>query len=81
MIATLFAAISLLFALMAGWVLVQRAAERVAEQHPECGPLRLVGGGCGGHGHAQEAAPPLIADGCASCDNTSCKPATLMTAD
>jgi hypothetical protein len=38
----------LLMALMPGWIEVQRAARRVAAQHPETGPLRLVGAGCGG---------------------------------
>ena len=65
-----FAAMSALLLLMTGWVLVQRAARRSAEQHPEFGPFRLVGGGCGGRGHGREEA-------CASCEETSCKPATL----
>ncbi len=34
--------------LMAGWVLVQAAARRVAARHPEAGPYREAGGGCGG---------------------------------
>ncbi len=48
---------ALLMGLMVGWIHVQRAARRVAEQHPEAGPLRLIGGGCGGHGHGSEARP------------------------
>ena len=57
MFTSLIATVGLLMALMAAWIEVQRAARRVAEQHPEAGPLRLVGGGCGGHGHGDEAAP------------------------
>jgi hypothetical protein len=63
------AAMSLLLLLMAGWILVQRAARRVAEQHPECGPFRLVGGGCGGHGHDEA---------CDSCADASCKSVPLI---
>jgi hypothetical protein len=58
MIITLFSTMLLLLALMSGWILVQRAARRVAEQHPEAGPLRLIGGGCGGQGHGHEAESP-----------------------
>jgi hypothetical protein len=89
MATTLLTTIGVLMALMAGWIEVQRAARRAAEQHPEAGPLRLIGGGCGGHGHGQEnsgneAAPvpkPLAktapAEGCATCVNTACKPGAL----
>ena len=91
MFTTLIATMGLLMALMAGWIEVQRAARRAAEQHPEAGPLRLIGGGCGGHGHGNEAASasPLklpavtsgsaapLAEGCAACDNTACKPGAL----
>lgn len=103
MVLNLIITIALLLALMTGWILVQRAARAVAEQHPEAGPLRLIGGGCGGHGHGHDAAPsplmtslapkpivskPVMAkaiakvsdQGCASCTNTACKPATLDTA-
>ena len=48
LVITLIATVGLLMALMAAWIEVQRAARRMAEQHPESGPLRLVGGGCGG---------------------------------
>jgi hypothetical protein len=48
---------TLLLALLLGWIEVQRAARRVAEAHPEAGPLRLIGGGCGGHGHGDSAKP------------------------
>ena len=84
MFTTVVVTIILLLALMTGWILVQRAARHVAEQHPEAGPLRLVGGGCGGHGHGEKAAPPAFAvvsaEGCAACTNTACKPATLDAA-
>ena len=85
MLVSLLATITILMALMVGWIEVQRMARRIAEEHPEAGPLRLVGGGCGGQGHgeppaakpAQPAAKPAPkppAEGCASCANTACKP-------
>lgn len=70
-LASTFAAMLTLFALMAGWIHVQRAAQRVADAHPEFGPLRIVGGGCGGHGHGAEPAPPPPA-ACEACENGSC---------
>jgi hypothetical protein len=54
MFTTLITTVALLVALMAAWIEVQRAARRVAAQHPESGPLRLVGGGCGGQGHGDD---------------------------
>ncbi len=42
---------AVLMALLFGWIKVQSAARRVALERPETGPFRLVGGGCGGHGH------------------------------
>jgi hypothetical protein len=67
MIITLISTIVLLMALMVGWIEVQRAARRVAEQHPEAGPLRLIGGGCGGHcggcGESCETADPSPSEG------------------
>jgi hypothetical protein len=86
MLFTLIVTILLLLALMMAWIEVQRMARHVAEQHPEAGPLRLVGGGCGGQGHGAEASgekaaaptPPHPApEGCATCANTACKPGTL----
>jgi hypothetical protein len=93
MLTTLLPTIGVLMALMAGWIEVQRAARRAAEQHPEAGPLRLIGGGCGGHGHGQEnsgdaasvpkplavtrASNAAPAQGCATCANTACKPGAL----
>jgi hypothetical protein len=65
MLITLAAAVALLFGLLAGWIAVQRAARKVAAAHPECGPLRLVGGGCGGHGSGPS--------GCGACANEDCK--------
>ena len=65
---------------------MQRLARRIAEEHPEAGPLRLVGGGCGGVNHgeppaARPAPKPLAArlaqpaaEGCEACSNTACKP-------
>lgn len=61
MFTTLITTVFLLMGLMAAWIEVQRAARRMAEQHPESGPLRLVGGGCGGHGHGQENSGDKVA--------------------
>jgi hypothetical protein len=33
--------------LLVGWVLVQQASRRFAKSHPEFGPAREEGGGCG----------------------------------
>ncbi len=33
---------------LGGWLLVQAAARRFAARHPEFGPAREEGGGCGG---------------------------------
>ncbi|MBB4198026.1 hypothetical protein GGD83_001819 [Rhodoblastus sphagnicola] len=83
MIVSLIAAFVLLLALMLGWIEVQRMARHVAAQHPEAGPLRLVGGGCGGQGHGSEAPAPAVSpkrpvaakpEGCEACTNTACKP-------
>jgi len=62
MIVSLIAAFILLLGLMMAWIEVQRMARHVAEQHPEAGPLRLVGGGCGGHGHAPSPLAPKSAE-------------------
>ena len=90
---TLLTTIGLLMALMAGWIEVQRAARRAAELHPEAGPLRLIGGGCGGHGHGEEnsgeaayvskpvEATAAPAEGCAACANTACKPGALAAGE
>jgi hypothetical protein len=67
-----FSAMLILLALMSGWIWVQRAAQRVAEAHPEFGPFRIVGGGCGGHGHGHAAEPPPPPAACEACDNGSC---------
>lgn len=55
MLLNLLITVMLLLGLMLGWIRVQAAARRVAEDHPEAGPLRLVGGGCGGQGHGDGA--------------------------
>ena len=39
-----------LVALIGGWVAVQALARRFAARHPETGPFREAGGGCGGCG-------------------------------
>jgi hypothetical protein len=69
MLISLISAMGLLFALMAGWIAVQRAAQRFAVAHPEFGPLRLVGAGCGGHGHGE---PAPLAEACETCEKGSC---------
>ena len=90
MLTSLLSTIVLLTLLMTGWIVVQRAARAVAAQHPEAGPLRLIGCGCGGQGHGDAAPPPVqparlvaprrsakaSAEGCAGCSNTDCKPAS-----
>jgi hypothetical protein len=43
------AAMLLVPALLLGWILVQEAARRFARSHPELGPFREEGGGCGGN--------------------------------
>jgi hypothetical protein len=48
MLFKLFITVSALLLLLAGWVAIQSAARRTAERHPECGPFREAGGGCGG---------------------------------
>jgi hypothetical protein len=88
MFVSLIAAILILLALMLAWIEVQRMARVVADQHPEAGPLRLVGGGCGGQGHGDKGhgdapaprkpVPAKTPEGCASCSNTSCKPAEIQ---
>jgi hypothetical protein len=40
-------AIVALPALLATWIIVQQAARRFAAAHPEFGPAREEGGGCG----------------------------------
>jgi hypothetical protein len=82
MLVQLIAAMVLPLALLLGWIHVQRMARRFAEQHPEFGPLRLVGGGCGGVGHAPSplAEKPVAKkkpEGCEACSNTACKPGAL----
>lgn len=37
-----------LLAMLGLWVAVQTLARRTAEAHPELGPYREAGGGCGG---------------------------------
>jgi hypothetical protein len=42
-------AIGLILGLMVGWIAVERLYRRFARRHPELGPFRKAGGGCGGH--------------------------------
>jgi hypothetical protein len=78
MLVQLIAATVLPLVLMLAWIQIQRMARAFAQAHPEAGPLRLVGGGCGGVGHAPSplADKPAVkkpAEGCAACSNTACK--------
>jgi hypothetical protein len=45
-------AVLIVFAALAGWIVVQHAARRYAARHPELGPAREEGEGCGGCGCA-----------------------------
>lgn len=38
----------IILGLMAGWIAVQHMARSFAARHPELGPAREEGGGCGG---------------------------------
>lgn len=44
-----FVAMLLVPGLLLGWILVQEVARRFARAHPELGPFREEGGGCGGN--------------------------------
>jgi len=48
MLQNLITACVLIFSLMAGWIVVQYLARAFAARHPELGPAREEGGGCGG---------------------------------
>lgn len=72
MLMNLAATVGALFALILGWVGVQALARRTAAQHPEAGPYREAGGGCGGGccgtPAEQEAAPGCSGGSCGPCD-------------
>ncbi|HWS13163.1 MAG TPA: hypothetical protein VN279_10220 [Rhodocyclaceae bacterium] len=42
--------IGLIFVLLTGWIVVQQAAKLYARRHPEFGPCREEGAGCGSCG-------------------------------
>jgi hypothetical protein len=42
-------AVLIVFAVLGAWVLVQHLARRFAARHPELGPAREEGEGCGQH--------------------------------
>ena len=44
---TLFITIIIIFLLLIAWVLVQQAARKYAASHPELGPVKEEGLGCG----------------------------------
>jgi len=45
-----FVAMFFMLAILFIWIMVQRLSRKVAAQHPEFGPAREEGGGCGGGG-------------------------------
>lgn len=45
-----FVAMFFMLAVLFIWITVQRLSRKVAAQHPEFGPAREEGGGCGGGG-------------------------------
>lgn len=47
MLFTYIMAVLIVFGVLAGWVGVQHLARRFAERHPEFGPAREEGAGCG----------------------------------
>ena len=48
MLWTYFITVLIILGLMAGWIAVQQMARAFARRHPEFGPAREEGGGCGG---------------------------------
>ncbi len=42
------AAIGIILVMLFGWVAVQHLSRKFAAKHPEFGPVRDEGGGCGG---------------------------------
>ncbi len=42
-----FIAIGIIFVLISGWILIQQAARKYAAKHPEFGPAKEEGLGCG----------------------------------
>ncbi len=51
-------ATTIIFFVLVGWLYVEDLYRRFSRRHPELGPYRQDGGGCG--------------DGCCSCSNGSC---------
>ena len=62
MLLNLFFAFVALLLLLLGWVGVQSLARKAAERHPEGGPFRIAGGGCGGCGAASSCSKPQAHD-------------------
>ena len=52
--------ILVIFTVCGLWILVQQVARRFAERHPEFGPAREEGGGCGFHCRGKDGKPCLI---------------------
>jgi len=40
---------ALIFLILGGWVLIQHLSRIFAQKHPELGPAKEEGGGCGSH--------------------------------
>jgi len=64
-------AIGLILLMLIGWVLVQQAARRFAARHPQFGPAKEEGSGCGAscscsHGRCTKG-KPVYAENDADC--------------
>lgn len=44
---TLFITITIIFSILIAWILIQQAARKFAANHPELGPMKEEGLGCG----------------------------------
>jgi hypothetical protein len=67
---TYLATIAVVFALLTGLIVVQRAYQRFAQRHPELGPFREEGAGCGScnGGHCASASTERECGGRAPAD-------------
>jgi hypothetical protein len=67
MMITYLFAMAIILLMLLGWVLVQHLARLYASRHPEFGPAREEGGGCGQHcgcsaGHCERETMSLSRD-------------------
>lgn len=42
-----FISVIIIFSLLVGWIFIQQAAKKLAAKHPEFGPAKEEGSGCG----------------------------------